>query len=289
MNNLIWSVRREIWENRSIYLAPLVVSGIVLIGFFIGLPAMPSRLLDAMNNHPGAFHELVELPYVTAAIILMAVQLILSVFYCLDALYGERRDRSVLFWKSMPVSDVTAVVAKASIPILLLPFVTFLCTVATQAVMLIVSSMVMPSKGVSASTLWSHMPLLEASRINFVHLLGFHGITYAPLYAWLLLVSAWAPRLPFLWATLPPIAIGVIERVAFNSSFFATMLQTYFLGSADVPSSSSHVSGTTGMTMEMMAVPLTQIAMRPSLWIGLAVSAVFLLGAVRLRRVRGPI
>ena len=58
-------------------------------------------------------------------------------FYCLDALYGERRDRSILFWKSLPVSDLTTVLSKASIPIVVLPLLTFAVTVATQLIMLL--------------------------------------------------------------------------------------------------------------------------------------------------------
>ena len=47
----------------------------------------------------------------------MLTAMVVGLFYCLDALNGERRDRSILFWKSLPVSDTTAVLAKASIPL----------------------------------------------------------------------------------------------------------------------------------------------------------------------------
>jgi ABC-2 type transport system permease protein len=281
MNTLYWSVRRELWENRAIYLAPVAGVCIVLAGF-IGLFTLPSRARAAALNST-ELHQIVQVPYVTAAMILMAIQLVVAIFYCLDALYGERRDRSVLFWKSMPVSDLTTVVSKACIPILALPLVTFVATVATQVVMLLVGSAMLSANGVSPSILWEHMSIADIIRINFGHLVVFHGIWYAPLYAWLLLASAWATRLPFLWATLPPAAVVVIERVAFNSTHFAGLLQDVFFGGspADAPSG-MHV-----MTMEMLSVPFGPFLLRPGLWIGLAISAVLLLGAVRLRHVRG--
>jgi ABC-2 type transport system permease protein len=286
MNSLYWSVRRELWENRSIYLAPLVGVCVVLAGFSIGLFTLSSRVRAAASN-PVGLHQIIEVPFVMAAIILMGIELVVAIFYCLDALYGERRDRSILFWKSMPISDLTAVVSKASIPILVIPLMAFVATVVTQVVMLVISGMVLSANGISSSMVWDQMSLADIVTINFGHVVAFHGIWYAPLYAWLLLVSAWATRLPFLWATLPPAAIVVIERVAFNSAHFAGLLQVLFFGfpQADAPSASvMH-----GMTMEMMALPFGQFLLGPGLWIGLVASAVLLLGAARLRRVRTAI
>ncbi len=281
---LYWSLRRELWENRSLYLAPLLVAAVFLFGFFIGLIHLPDRMRAALALSPMQQHAAIEQPYVLVAIMLMVIYLVVAVFYCLDALYGERRDRSVLFWKSLPVSDLTTVLSKASVPILVLPLVTFVVTVATQFIMLLVSSAVVAGSGMSATPLWVHVPFFKTSAINLYHLLVFHGIWYAPLYGWLLMVSAWAKRAPFLWATLPPVAIGVVEKLAFNTSHFATMLQYRFLGG---PMPSGHAGR---MTMDMLAPHhLGHILTSPGLWIGLAVTALFLAVAVRLRRYRGPI
>jgi len=164
---------------------------------------------------------------------------------------------------------------------------TWIVTVATQGVMLLVSSAVLTASGLSATTVWTHVPLVETSWINFAHLVTFHGIWYAPLYAWLLLVSAWATRAPFLWAVLPPVAIGIFERIAFGSRYFATVVQTRFLGDAPADNGSGIP---TEMSMDMLSPPqLEQFLASPGLWAGLLITTVFLLGAVRLRRVRGPI
>ncbi len=281
---LYWSVRRELWENRSIYVAPLAVAAVFLAGFFIGLIRLPDRMRAAQALSLMQQREAIQQPYLIAALMLMATELLVALVYCLDAFYGERRDRSILFWKSVPVSDLTTVLSKASIPILVIPVVAFAVTAATQWIMLLASSAVLAGSGMSPATLWAHVPFFQTSLINFGHLVVYHGIWYAPFYGWLLMVSAWANRAPFLWATLPPIAIGFIERIAFNSSHFAAMVRYRFMGDPDSMRPGRR------MTMDMLG-PLSpgELLTRPGLWFGLAVTAVFLFAAVRLRRYRGPI
>lgn len=281
---LYWSVRRELWENRSVYLAPLAVGAISLVGFCIWLVHLPESMRAAAALGPMQQHEAVERIYVIVALILMVIEMLVSVVYCLDALYAERRDRSVLFWKSLPVSDGMAVLSKACIPILVLPLVTFAVTVATQLIMLLVSSGVLAASGISATPLWEQVSLARVSRINLVHLVGFHGLWYAPLYGWLLMMSAWSKRAPFLWATLPPIGIGLLEKIAFDTSHFATTLRDHFLGGPQAATPG------TGMTMDMLAPhSMGHFVMSPSLWIGLAATAMFLFAATWLRRSREAI
>jgi ABC-2 type transport system permease protein len=281
-----WSVRRELWEYRSIYLAPAAVGGLVLVGFFIALGSLPARMRAAQSLAPDQLRATIEQPYLIAALLLMAAEMVVAILYCLDALYGERRDRSVLFWKSLPVSDVTAVLAKASIPILALPIVTFVVTVATQSVMLLASTMVLSATGLGISTGWNHVSLFEFSRINFGHLVVYHGLWYAPVYAWLLLVSAWATRVPLLWALLPPVAVAIVERLAFSSTWFVGLLRALFLPGGE---SGDVLEAPPEMTLDMLGASesLSHLLMTPALWIALAVSVFLLLGVVRVRRSRG--
>ena len=280
-----WSVRRELWEYRSIYIAPLAAAGVFLVGFLIGMIHLPGKMraasaLDAMQQH-----ELIQQPYQFAELLLMGTFLIVAGIYCLDALYGERRDRSILFWKSLPVSDLTTVLAKASVPIVILPLITFAITVVTQWIMAVLSTAVLLGSGLNAATLWNHLPLFRMWLMLFDHIVGFHGLWYAPIYCWFLLVSAWARRAPFLWATLPLLAIGIVEKIAFNTSHFGAMLQYRFAGSPE---------DATFMASSMSMEPLphfnpVQFLSSPGLWIGFALAAAFLAGAVRLRRYRGPL
>src|SRR5262245_47076126 len=162
------------------------------------------------------------------------VVFIVGVFYCVDGLHGERRDRSILFWKSLPVSDVTTVLAKASVPIMILPLIAFAFTVVTQLIMLLWGTAVLAGSGANSGTYWAQLPLFSMWLMLLYHLVVVHGLWHAPIYAWLLLVSAWARRAVFLWAALPIIAISVLEKIAFNTSYFATMLGYRLAGGPEV-------------------------------------------------------
>jgi ABC-2 type transport system permease protein len=283
---MYWSVRRELWESRSIYIAPLAVAALILVGFLISLIHLPEKMRAELSLHTMHHYEILTEPYIIAEFLIMAAMLIVGVFYCLDALHGERRDRSILFWKSLPVSDLTTVLSKASIPFVVLPLLTVAITAATQLIMLLLNSAVLLGSGVSVAPLWSHSSLFHGSLMELYHLLTVHALGYAPIYGWLLLVSAWARRAPFLWATLPLLAIGVVEKIAFNTSHFAAMLISILSGGAEKGPS----PGVSGVSMD----PLGHFApgeflSSPGLWIGLAVTVAFLAAAVRLRRYREPI
>ena len=123
-----WSVRRELFEYRSIYLGPLAIAAVILLGFVVVLAQLPRTMQRAMTMEPMAQRHALAQPFDVAAALIMAAAFIVSIFYSLDSLYGERRDRSILFWKSLPVSDLTTVLAKASIPLLVLPVIAFAAT-----------------------------------------------------------------------------------------------------------------------------------------------------------------
>jgi len=281
---LYWSVRRELWENRSIHVAPLIVAAVFLCGFMISAIHLSERLSAALAR--GSMpHTSIEQPYDAAALLVMGTTFVVALFYCLDALHGERRDRSILFWKSLPVSDLVTVLSKACIPLLVLPLVTFAITVVTQLIVLLLSTVALLGKGPSVSTLWSEVSLLPMSRALLYHLLVVHGLWYAPIFGWMLLVSAWARRAPYLWAALPPLAIGLVEKMAFNTTHFAAMLQRRFLGG---PGGMEIRGG--GMSMASLT-PETpwQFLSSPGFWMGLAFTGLCLAAAVRLRRNREPI
>jgi ABC-2 type transport system permease protein len=283
-----WSVRRELWENRSIYVAPLAVAAVFLFGFSISTIGLPHKLRAMAALDLAHQHEAIARPYDIAALLIMGTAFLVGVIYCLDALHGERRDRSILFWKSMPVSDLTTVLSKASIPIVVLPLISFAITVATQWIMLVLSSAVLLGSGLSADTIWTQVPFFQMSLMLLYHLVAIHMLWYAPLYGWLLLVSSWARRAAFLWAALPLLAIGVVEKIAFNTSHFAALLQYRLSGGPkDVPFTAGNMS--MGSMEPLMHLNPGQFLISPGLWIGLAVAAAFLAVAARLRRDQGPI
>jgi len=270
---MYWSVRRELWEHRSIYIAPLAAAAVFLLAFLTGLTLSPAHR-----------HESLDIPYEFAAALIMGTGFIVGIFYSLEALYGERRDRSILFWKSLPVSDLTAVLAKASIPLVVLPLVTFSITLVTQLIMLLLSTMVLLGDGPGVAMLLAQLPLFQISLLLLYHLFTVHSLWYAPFFGWLLLVSGWARRAPFLWAGLPLLAIGIVEKIAFNTSHFAAMLEYRLGGSAEAVIA----PGTVPMN-PMTHVTPGHFLSNPGLWLGLAIFAAFLAAAVRLRRYQGPI
>ncbi|MBV8631287.1 MAG: ABC transporter permease [Silvibacterium sp.] len=268
---LYWSIKRELWENRSIYIAPLIVAGLILLGNAIG--GIGGNFTSSINgaNHTQTFSLR---SYDFAADLIMGTTLLVAIFYCLDALYGERRDRSILFWKSMPVSDTVTVLAKASIPLVVIPLLTFGLTVVTQAIMFLLNGTIF--RGLNPE--WVHPRLLQDWVGLLYHLVAIHSLWYSPFFAWMLLVSAWARRAVFLWAVLPPAGIGILERLVFHSSHFAEMLKNR----VDGPQGSMN-------THSMTRVTPAELLAAPGLWIGLAITAIFLGLAIQLRRYRGPV
>jgi ABC-2 type transport system permease protein len=279
---MYWSIRRELWENRSIYIAPLAAAAVFLLGFAINMVAM-RRHIGASPLDPAQQHELFATRYELSAALIMGTALIVGVFYALDALYGERRDRSILFWKSLPVSDVTAVLSKLTIPLVILPLLSFVISLATQFLMLLLSSVILLGSGVNLAALWTEVSFFRVSFVLLYHFLTVHGLWYAPLYGWLLLVSAWAPRAPFIWAFLPPFVICVVEKIALNTTHFLALLQERLVGPGDAMAPHS-------APPDFMATLIpTHFFSTAGLWTGLLVAAVFLFAAVRLRRYQGPI
>ena len=191
----------------------------------------------------------------------------------------RHRDRSILFWKSLPVSDLITVLAKATIVFLALPLLAWVIAEITGFIMLVWSSLVLLVSGLPATPLWTQLGLFGDSFGLLYHLVTVHIFWYAPLYGWLLLISAWARRAPFLWAVLPPFVLGVIERLVFNTQHFGRFLGERFGAGAEAVTApgATHMDSTTQLT------PLHFLA-SPGLWIGLAFAAACLYGAARIRR-----
>lgn len=280
---MFWSIRRELWENRSIYLVPLIAAVVFLFGFLINMIILRHRMHGVWTLNPEQQHQALAVPYEIAAALIMGTAFLVGIFYSLDALYGERRDRSILFWKSLPVSDLTAVLSKVSIPLVILPLLSFAITVVTQLIMLLLSSVVLLGSGLNVATLWTHSSFFRVSLMLLYHIVTVHGLWYAPIYGWLLFVSAWAPRAPFIWAFLPPFVICGVEKIAFNTSHCLSLIGNRLAG-PEAPTA----PGSTMMDV-MAALTPGQFFSEPGLWIGLAIAAAFLAAAVRLRRYRGPV
>jgi ABC-2 type transport system permease protein len=273
---LYWSIRRELWEYRSIYIAPLAVASVGLFAFLIGTigralaSAKPEQRL-AVLGHP--FNEF-------AAGLPMLAAMLIGAYYCLDTFASERRDRSILFWKSLPVSDLTTVLAKGTVMFVILPLIVCTLMVALEVVMVLLSSLVAAGIGLSTATFWTQVAPFQLGIGLLYHMITVHVLWHAPFYGWMMLVSSWARRAAILWAALPPLAIGLFEMIAFRTTYFGHFLM-YRLSGPDVMSSHP---------FSPMAVHNAgHFLISPGLWMGLLFTALCLWGAARLRRSHGPI
>ncbi len=282
-----WSVRRELWENRAIYLGPVLVEAVFLLAFLVTTIVLRQRMIAGLTLDGGKYREMLTKPFSAAAFLMIVTAFLVGAFYCLDALHGERRDRSILFWKSLPVSDRTTVLAKASIPLVVLPMLIFAIVAAAYAVMLLLTSAALLGSSRALANLWANVHLTQ-TLLAFLYALVAMALWYAPIYGWLLLVSAWARRAPVLWALLPPLAISAVEAILVGSSHFMTALgfrMTGWLKQAFV----FPLLNSKGAVEPLANLAPARFLGTPGLWLGLAFAAACVAAAVRLRRNREPI
>jgi ABC-2 type transport system permease protein len=273
-----WSVRREVWEHRFLIAAPLGVAVLALIGFLVG---WPFGIGTAVAQTPRGPWGGIGRAYDATAFFCMITGFVAALFYCLDALHGERRDRSILFWKSLPVSDFQTVLAKLAMPMLVLPLIVFVAVMIASVAMLLASSAILAIGGHSVAMLWSAgSPGIRFSCVLYA--LTLSALWYAPIYGALLLISVWARHAPFLWAVLPPALLAAVAEFVFHAhvvrDFYAYRLLGWF---------------EEGLRLDHAGLPIARdpqrFFMSPGLWLGLAVAAIFFTSAVRLRRNSSPL
>ena len=277
-----WSVRRELWEHRSIYLGPAIAAGVVLFGFILA-SLRTAHVQMGMNFDGGGRPAILSaLPYVIVAGVVLGTAVLVAFAYCLGALNTERKDRSILFWKSLPVSDVTTVLSKATVPIVIIPLVSFVVILASELVVVTLGALAnFHPTGMSSGDIFNFV----ASAIVYGTVVL--GLWYAPIYGWLLLISAWAKRGAFLWAILPPIALCVLEGIIFHTKYVADMLGMRLNGGFAAAFAMSAPDGVDRMGMPH--ITREQFFTSPDLWVGLLVAAGFIAAAVWLRRRGEPI
>ena len=278
-----WSIRRELWENRSVWIAPLVLALLIVVAF-AAVSDWAEGFRSMLPKARASQLRMIYMPYGLAASVIVLTGWLVAIFYSLDALSGERRDRSILFWKSMPVSDLTTVLAKAAMPLVVVPAIATLIALGTQLAMLAAGSVVLIAKGLDAAPAWTRVPWLHTS-IGLLYGTLVHSLWFAPVYSYLLLVSAAVRRATFLWAFMPPFAVMAIEWLAFRTTYFAALLKSRIFG------------GLVAFEPDALKQPITSLSQlnagallsSPALWLGLAFAAACIAVAIRLRRYREPL
>jgi ABC-2 type transport system permease protein len=284
-NTFYWSVKRELWEHRSIFMAPLIVSGLVLFGFLIRITHLAEIVRNAEHANPIEQTLKIAAPFGIGTFAIVGVAIIVGFFYCLGALYNERRDRSILFWKSLPVSNTTTVLSKTFVPLVVLPVTVFAVAIVTQLIMLGMGSAALAANGMSPATLWTHWPMLRMALV-LAYLLVVVVLWYAPICGWLLLVSSRAPSKAILWAVLPALGLCIAEKIAFDTSYLFRLVDYRLNGW--MPEALYYKKGMDVSDPLVMLTP-THFFTSPGLWSGLVVAAALLGVAIWFRRNREPI
>jgi ABC-2 type transport system permease protein len=310
MKRLLTLMHREYWENKGAFrTTPLVIGGIYIVFLLMSI-FTTAHFDNELYTFREAVRLLAEQPVEFRATHIHEVMLGSSLFftvvlafvvffYLLGALYDDRKDRSILFWKSLPASDTQTIASKLLAAMVLAPLIFWVVFVLTQIVMAIIASVMVLSVGENPWTLF--LSVVNPFHAWFVLLVSYlaASIWFLPIYGWLLLVSAFAPRIPLLFAVLPPVVFAILQiwidflrTFTLDSSLFGVIGQWVANSPAILTAQIHDGRGTLALGAPLTddfdhAVTLANIVDRLfslQMLTGLAVAAVFLAGALWLRR-----
>jgi ABC-2 type transport system permease protein len=301
MNTLATLVRREYWEHRGLWIAPLIVSVVLILatlltpssGGHVQINGQELQFLSSMNadQRSAMFGVIVGGLMVPQ----MMVMLVVVFFYLSDALYGERKDRSILFWKSLPVSDASTVTSKLLVALGTTPLFVFFVSLITGLLCYAIIAVKYSGTPFSAMSSWSTLVLLRVIYTTFIDLLV-GSLWYAPVAAFVLLVSGWAKRAVSLWVALPPLIIVIAEGWLLNTSRFAGFLQYRMFGVFSMMgigdkkeihlATGASSEGAGRITAMLDKLDLTQALLNIDVWLGVIAAAAMVLVAIRVRRYR---
>jgi ABC-2 type transport system permease protein len=221
---------------------------------------------------------------------------VLTIFYALDSLYAERKDRSILFWRSIPSTDFETVLSKLLTAMLVIPLITFALIIVTHLVVLLITSVWVSFRGGNAwQLIWGSAPFFDNWTATLVLLLAL-PLWLSPFIGWFLFVSAFTKRSPFLVAFLPIVILPMFEKMLFDSEVFA---EAVFVRSVKMPlfidlETLEHLFDE-GDKLSMLAdAKLSLLGLmdfggfltHPGLWLGLVVCGLFTAAAIYVRRYR---
>ena len=232
-----------------------------------------------VGERMAGFRNLVTAPF-------YIIYLIAALFVLLGTLYDDRKDRSVLFWKSMPVDDYQTVASKLVLAVLIAPLIMLACALVAQLFLLIVGTIFISTNDLgTTSRLWAQSGLISGTLKS---VLGFliQAFWSLPVTSFLLLISASVPRLTLLWALVVPVSVGIAEFVIFRTKFISDGLSRHM-----EPAALPNFIGDDERIMPVVATVGDQLALlvTADMWIGVAIGLAFLYGAVRMRGIKNEI
>jgi len=325
-----WLLRREFWEHRGGFLwAPLVAGAASLVlsamgialamvaargkfrgdteitlhdGTSVSINGLDLNMLTSRMGHEelARLGDGIDLTLIMASGWPFLVLAFVVFFYCLGALYDERRDRSVLFWKSLPLSDGETVLSKVASAVLVAPLLATIASILTMFGFLVLVSLVVLFYGGNPVTLlWGPASPLLLS-LQYLAAIPVYALWALPTVGWLLLCSSWARSKPFLWAVVLPLLAGILVAWleflgvlgdvtwpffrnvvlrALTSIFPMTFMDFEYLRDVDfsLPGAARQLMSPAGVYRNLASVDL---------WGGVLAGAAMIFAAVRLRRWR---
>lgn len=222
LKTMEWLVKREFWEYKGMFFWAPVRLGLLMIALLVAIMIYSGGHDMNFNGHnaAAAMEHKAEVVvamannYIAASIPVFMMMGALSFFYCLGAMFEERRDRSILFWKSLPVSDAMTVLSKVTVALLVAPLISLAVGIITSFVMLMVICVVMAFQGFNfLGALFSNGDFYLAP-LRLIGMWPVYVLWAIPTVGWLLMVSAWARSKVFLWAVGMPILGLIVVKMA---------------------------------------------------------------------------
>jgi ABC-2 type transport system permease protein len=291
VNTLVMLGRRELWEHRGLWAAPLVVAGLMIALCVVAVFHSHPDLRAADLNWFTARQRAEAFTYASWSLSspLFLVAYIVVFFYLCDCLYAERKDRSILFWKSLPVSDELTVAAKFLIAAVVVPLGVWALAVVTGLVFIGFWNAFVSLGGAPQLRVWDAAAWVSAEG-RLLLLVVVATLWYAPIYAYLMLVSAWARRSVLMWVSLPPAVAPLLEWLTLRTHYLSSFLSYRCFGIwriAGVGHSElalGHHAHVGGPALE--TGPLLGAFSNIDLWLGVLAAIALLYGAARIRRYR---
>ena len=292
MNNSNWLIRREFWENRAIWMIPAVFGGLLLLAALFTQVSIPRLTSPQESEQAAAFF------WVVVGGMFYLVMGVYSTWYLLDCLYTDRKDRSILFWKSLPISDVTTVLCKLLVGMVIIPLVYFAAANVTALIAAFILSI--RARASIGSSLWNG-DVWGQVQVLWLYVIVTSVVWYLPIAGWLMLVSALAKRAVMLWAVLPPLLLYFLERVFFGTHTVGELISRRLAGLPLVSFKGlgSHYGWThDGGVVDNTGSPAPSVwhLINPSgfftsaeTWIGVAIGIALIVAAIQLRMRRSEI
>ena len=268
-------VRRELWEHGGLVWAPLAMALTIIVVSLVSVMVKGSVDIDLGEDRPlpelfgDAEKQRGIFSLVMAGLVLpqLLVGFVVVFFYLLDGLFTERRDRSILFWKSLPVSDAKTVLSKLFVALVAVPLWSWALSLVVGLVVFGVLATQVSGTPAAGLGTW-HGGTWLMVQATMLGKMAIAALWYLPVAGWLLLVSVLAKRAPFLWATLPFLVLSLAERIALGSNVVGAMVAQRLFGFRE----------------EVSLMSEFPLLASPGLWIGVAVGAALVYAAIRVRR-----